>query len=90
MRDLFLYNNATNGGDEPPRSIGDAMDMLCVCVEAGQGFDAALVQVARNVKGPIAEEFARVISEIQIGKSRRLFVRSRDRTSTESKVRWGG
>jgi tight adherence protein C len=44
--------------------------MLTICVEAGQGFDAALMQVARNVEGPIAGEFARVISEIQIGKSR--------------------
>ena len=44
--------------------------MLCVCVEAGRGFDSALIQVARNVKGPIAEEFARVIAEIQIGKPR--------------------
>jgi tight adherence protein C len=44
--------------------------MLSVCVEAGQGFDAALLQVARNVDGPISGEFARVLSEIQIGKSR--------------------
>ncbi len=41
--------------------------MLTVCVEAGQGFDAALIQVSRNVEGPIAGEFARVISEIQLG-----------------------
>ena len=70
LPDLLLYNTAMKRADETTRSLGDAMDMLCVCVEAGQGFDAALVQVARNVKGPIAEEFARVISEIQIGKSR--------------------
>lgn len=44
--------------------------MLSVCVEAGQGFDAALLQVARNVEGPISGEFARVLAEIQIGKSR--------------------
>jgi len=41
-----------------------------VCVEAGQGFDAAILQVARTVTGPIAGEFARVLSEMQIGKSR--------------------
>ncbi|MCA1784206.1 MAG: type II secretion system F family protein, partial [Intrasporangiaceae bacterium] len=39
-------------------------------VEAGQGFDAAIQQVARSTDGPIAGEFARVLSEIQIGKSR--------------------
>ena len=44
--------------------------MLTVCVEAGQGFDAALSQVARTVTGPIGGEFARVLSEIQIGMTR--------------------
>jgi len=70
LPDLMIYNTASKRADETTRSLGDALDMLCVCVEAGQGFDAALIQVARSVKGPIAEEFARVISEIQIGKSR--------------------
>ena len=44
--------------------------MLTVCVEAGLGFDAALSQVARNTTGPIAGEFARILQEMQIGKSR--------------------
>jgi tight adherence protein C len=44
--------------------------MLTVCDEAGQGFDAAILQVARTVPGPIGGELARVLSEIQIGKSR--------------------
>jgi tight adherence protein C len=70
LPDLLLYNAGMKRAEETTRGLGDALDMLCVCVEAGQGFDAALVQVARSVKGPIAEEFARVISEIQIGKSR--------------------
>lgn len=70
LPDLMIYNTASKRADETTRSLGDALDMLCVCVEAGQGLDAALIQVARSVKGPIAEEFARVISEIQIGKSR--------------------
>jgi tight adherence protein C len=44
--------------------------MLTVCVEAGQGFDSSLLHVARSVEGPVAGEFARVLAEIQIGKSR--------------------
>ena len=70
LPDLLIYNTAAKRAEQTTRSLGDALDMLCVCVEAGQGFDSALIQVARNVKGPIAEEFARVISEIQIGKPR--------------------
>jgi tight adherence protein C len=68
--DLVLYNAALRRQEQTGKSLADALDMLTVCVEAGQGFDAALLQVARNVEGPIAGEFARVISEIQIGKSR--------------------
>jgi len=68
--DLILYNAALRRQEQTGKSLADALDMLTVCVEAGQGFDAALLQVARNVEGPIAGEFARVISEIQIGKSR--------------------
>jgi tight adherence protein C len=68
--DLLLYNAALRRQEQTGKSLADALDMLSVCVEAGQGFDAALLQVARNVVGPIGGEFARVISEIQIGKSR--------------------
>src|SRR6476646_5958319 len=50
--------------------LADALDILSVCIETSQRFDAALLQVARNVDGPISGEFARVLSEIQIGKSR--------------------
>jgi tight adherence protein C len=68
--DLLVYNAGVKRQDEMRKGLADALDMLTVCVEAGQGFDAALMQVARTVKGPIAGEFARVLSEIQIGKSR--------------------
>jgi tight adherence protein C len=68
--DLALYNAALRRQSETAKGLAEALDMLTVCVEAGQGFDGALLQVARNVEGPIAGEFARVLSEIQIGKSR--------------------
>jgi len=70
LPDILLYNRGIKYQDELRRGLADALDMLTVCVEAGQGFDAALLQVARGVTGPIAGEFARVLSEIQIGKSR--------------------
>jgi tight adherence protein C len=70
MPDLLIYNTGTKRQTELSRGLADALDMLTVCVEAGQGFDAAILQVARSVTGPIAGEFARVLSEIQIGKSR--------------------
>ncbi|MGL4174621.1 MAG: type II secretion system F family protein [Dermatophilaceae bacterium] len=70
LPDLLLYNLAIKRTELVRKGLADALDMLTVCVEAGQGFDAALLQVARNVDGPIGGELARVLSEIQIGKSR--------------------
>jgi tight adherence protein C len=68
--DLLLYNMGLKRQEELRLGLADSLDMMTVCVEAGQGFDAALLQVARAVDGPVAGEFARVLSEIQIGKSR--------------------
>lgn len=70
LPDLLLYNLGVKRQQELRRGLADSLDMMTVCVEAGQSFDAALQQVARSVDGPVAGEFARVLSEIQIGKSR--------------------
>ena len=70
LPDLLLYNTGLKRQDELRLGLADSLDMMTVCVEAGQGFDSALQQVARSVDGPVAGEFARVLSEIQIGKSR--------------------
>ncbi|QGN59287.1 type II secretion system F family protein [Nostocoides sp. HKS02] len=82
LPDLLLMNLGMKRQEELRLGLADALDMLTVCVEAGQGFDAALLQVARSVDGPIAGEFARVLSEIQIGKSRgQAFSSLADRTT---------
>lgn len=68
--DLYLYNTATHRAEEIKRSLADAIDLLTISVEAGLGFDAAVQQVARNTEGALAEEFARVLREMQLGKGR--------------------
>jgi tight adherence protein C len=70
LPDLLLYNAGLKRQDQLRTGLADALDMLTVCMEAGQSFDGALLQVARSVEGPIAGEFARVLSEIQIGRTR--------------------
>lgn len=70
LPDLLAYNMGLHRQEELQRGLADALDMLTVCVEAGQGFDAALDQVARSVTGPIAGEFARILQEVSIGRSR--------------------
>ena len=79
---LLLYNASVKRQSRIQISLPDAMDMLTVCVEAGLGFDAALSKVAYNTTGPLADEFARVLQEMQIGKSRTQALRAMaDRTS---------
>jgi len=68
--DLYLHNKAAHRADLIKRGLADAVDLLTISVEAGLGFDAAVQQVARNTSGPIAEEFARVLREMQLGMSR--------------------
>ena len=70
LPDLLVYNMGSKRQQILRRGLADALDMLTVCVEAGQGFDSALMHVAKSLEGPVAGEFARVLAEIQIGKSR--------------------
>lgn len=70
LPDLLIHNVGQHRQDAIRRSLADALDMLTVCVEAGLGFDAALLQVAHKTKGPLAGEFARVLQEVQLGRSR--------------------
>jgi tight adherence protein C len=70
LPDLLVYNSGVKRQESIQKALPDSMDMLTVCVEAGLGFDAALTQVARNTEGPLMREFARVLQEMQFGKSR--------------------
>jgi tight adherence protein C len=70
LPDVLLYNSGLKRQQRLALSLPEGLDLLTICVEAGLGFDAALAQVARNLNGPLAKELARVLQEMQIGKSR--------------------
>jgi tight adherence protein C len=70
LPDILIKNIGEKRQVALQKALPDTMDMLTVCVEAGLGFDSALSRVARNTTGPLAEEFARVLQEMQIGMSR--------------------
>jgi tight adherence protein C len=65
-------------------ALSDTMDLLTISVEAGLGFDSALAQVVRNVPGPLSQEIARTLQEMQIGVSRMDVLRHlSDRTDVD-------
>jgi tight adherence protein C len=65
-----LASRASKRQKEIRKAMSDTMDLLTISVEAGLGFDAALAQVVRNVPGPLSEEIARMLQEMQIGVTR--------------------
>jgi tight adherence protein C len=67
---MVLYQMGYNRREQIRRELPDALDLLTISVEAGLAFDAALSHVARNTTGPLAEEFFRVLQEMQIGLGR--------------------
>lgn len=68
--DLAIYQIAYNRREQIRKDLPDALDLLTITVEAGLAFDAAVTQVARNTEGPLADEFFRVLQEVQLGRSR--------------------
>src|SRR3954463_2585275 len=73
---LYLYQQGHDRTEKMQRELPDALDLLTISVEAGLGFDAALSHVARNTKGPLAQELARVLQEMQIGLGRSAALRA--------------
>jgi tight adherence protein C len=53
------------------RALPGALDLITVCMEAGLSFDAGLSKLVEKTRGPLADELARVLQEMQIGKHRR-------------------
>jgi tight adherence protein C len=73
--DFYLGNKAGGRGKNILETLPDALDLLTISVEAGLGFDAALVKVTEKLKGPLSEEFKRAAAEQRIGKSRQEALR---------------
>jgi tight adherence protein C len=67
---LYLYQVGYDRTAKIQRELPDAIDLMTISVESGLGFDAAVQQVATNTEGPLADELARVLREMQIGRSR--------------------
>lgn len=67
---LYLYQRTYERSERMQRDLPDALDLLTISVESGLGFDAAVQQVSRKTHGPLADEFSRMLREMQIGQGR--------------------
>lgn len=53
------------------KALPDALDLLCISVEAGLAFDLALQRVTQKWDDELAREFKKVLSDIRLGRTRR-------------------
>jgi tight adherence protein C len=73
LPNLWIKLRISRRKEKIRRGLPDALDLMVVCVEAGQGLDAALNRTAEEMKTTnnfLAEELLLVILEIRAGKSR--------------------
>lgn len=68
--DVWLHNLISRRKKEIRRKLPDALDMLTISVEAGLGFDAAIARLIKNISGPLAVEFGRMLFEMNAGTPR--------------------
>jgi tight adherence protein C len=71
MPNMLLSSKITRRQEAIIKSMPDALDLLTVCVEAGQGFDQAMQQVSDKWENELSIAFERVLQEIRLGKLRR-------------------
>ena len=57
------------------RALPDALDLLTISVEAGLGFDAAMIKVTEKWDNELSRAFVRANAEIRLGKLRREALR---------------
>jgi tight adherence protein C len=68
--DFYVGSRIRGRREEMQAELPNVLDLLSVSVEAGLGFDAAIVKLAERMEGPLVDEFAMVLQEMRIGESR--------------------
>ncbi len=70
--ELRLYSQGVERREKITLELADTLDQMSIAVEAGLGFDAAMVRVAKNGSGVLAAELIRTLQDIQVGQTRRV------------------
>ncbi len=73
---VLLSSRARVRQEALERELPDALDQITMGVEAGLGFEGALLRVAEGGRGPLAEELTRLLKEMHIGVTRSTALRN--------------
>jgi tight adherence protein C len=68
--DFWIQTVGNKRKSEISGKLPDLLDLLTVSVEAGLGFDQALMYSSDKMKGPISEEIKRMLQEMRLGTKR--------------------
>ncbi|KQY64729.1 type II secretion system F family protein [Nocardioides sp. Root140] len=82
LPNILLHNAGEKRSELMQNALPDALDLLTISVEAGLGFDSAVARVAKNTTGPLAQELARLLQEMQIGVGRMEAMRAMGERTT--------
>jgi tight adherence protein C len=65
----YLDRRARSRREAISSALPEALDLLAVCVEAGLGLFGAIQRLVETNEGPLADEFALVLTELRVGES---------------------
>ncbi len=84
---ILLNGRGERRQTEIKHKLPDVLDQMSVCVEAGLGFDAAMLRAAKSAGGPLGEELGRTIQDIRLGSTRSQALGSLVERSSVTEVR---
>ncbi len=70
LPDLYINRRGMARRQEIEKALPDVLDLLTVSVEAGLGFDGAMIKVVEKSGGVLSGEFKTALQEIKMGKPR--------------------
>ena len=86
---FYLKKKKSSRQSEIEQGLPYVLDILTVSVEAGLGFDSALMKVIEKTKGNISLEFQKTLQEIKMGKSRKESLKDLgERTDVENMIQF--
>ncbi len=67
---MWLRQKVGERRNDIQKALPDALDLLTIAVEAGLSFDAAIARLTDKFRNALADEFAQVLQETRLGRSR--------------------